>query len=203
MARTTALPGCLAVRPSYVGFEEGGQLTNHFKNQPYSLLLLDEIEKAHSKIFDIFLQVLDDGRITSARGETVDFSQSIIMATSNLAVAEILDAYKQNGDIYNPDFTKHIIIPKLLQSFRMEFLNRFDAIIIYKPLSEDDLCDIAMLEIGKIERRMKEHNIKFSVTKEALRSKLAGLSDPRFGARPVKRFIEETCENLITEQLLR
>jgi ATP-dependent Clp protease ATP-binding subunit ClpA len=187
----------------YVGFEAGGQLTNHFKNQPYSLLLLDEIEKAHSKIFDIFLQVLDDGRITSARGETVDFSQSIIMATSNLAVAEILEAYEQGEDIYDPDFTKRTIIPKLLQSFRMEFLNRFDAVIIYKPLTQDDLCDIAFLEISKIESRMKEHNIKFSVTREALMEKLAGLSDPRFGARPVKRFIEETCENLITEQLLR
>jgi ATP-dependent Clp protease ATP-binding subunit ClpC len=187
----------------YVGYEEGGQLTNHFKNQPYSLLLLDEIEKAHSKIFDTFLQILDDGRITSAKGETVDLTQSIIMATSNLAVEEILEGYSEGQDLYDENFIKHKIIPKLLQNFRMEFLNRFDGIIIYNPLSVEHLTDIAFLEMAKIENRMREHNIKFSVSREALSGKLISMCDPRFGARPVKRFIEETCENLITEQLLK
>jgi ATP-dependent Clp protease ATP-binding subunit ClpA len=187
----------------YVGFEAGGQLTNHFQNNPYSLLLLDEIEKAHSKIFDIFLQILDDGRITSAKGETVDLTQSIIMATSNLAVEEILSGYNKGEDLQNESFVKNSIIPKLLASFRMEFLNRFDSIIIYKPLSADDLTDIAFLEIHKIEERMKNHNIKFNVTKEALHDKITAMADPRFGARPVKRFIEETCEDLITQTLLK
>ncbi len=186
----------------YVGYEEGGQLTNHFQNNPYSLLLLDEIEKAHSKIFDIFLQILDDGRITSAGGQTVDLSQSIIMATSNLAVPEILNGYAEGRDIFNETFTKERVIPKLLEHFRMEFLNRFDAILIYKPLSTEELVDIALLEVSKIEERIKEHKIRFNVTREALKEKLRGLADPRFGARPIKRFIEETCENLITEKLL-
>lgn len=186
----------------YVGFEQGGQLTNHFQDYPYSLLLLDEIEKAHPKVFDIFLQILDDGRITSASGKTVDLTQSIIMATSNLAVQEILDGYQNGVDIHDENFVKTAIVPKLLQHFRMEFLNRFDGIIIYKPLSGEELVDIAMLEIQKIEKRMSEHNIKFQVTRQSLKSKLSTMADPRFGARPVKRFIEETCENLITEKLL-
>jgi ATP-dependent Clp protease ATP-binding subunit ClpA len=186
----------------YVGFESGGQLTNHFQNNPYSLLLLDEIEKANQKIFDIFLQILDDGRVTSAKGEVVDLTQSIIMATSNLAVEEILIGSDEGQDLHHPDFVKSRIIPKLLASFRMEFLNRFDSILIYKPLSINDLTDIALLEIKKIEDRTKSHNIKFNVTKEALLGKISELHDPRFGARPVKRFVEEACENLITEKLL-
>jgi ATP-dependent Clp protease ATP-binding subunit ClpA len=186
----------------YVGFESGGQLTNHFQNNPYSLLLLDEIEKANPKIFDIFLQILDDGRITSAKGEVVDLTQSIIMATSNLAVEEILSASSNGQDLHDPQFIKNTIIPKLLASFRMEFLNRFDSILIFKPLNIDDLSNIALLEIKKIETRVHAHNIKFNVTKEALREKIQELCDPRFGARPVKRFVEEICENLITEKLL-
>ncbi len=186
----------------YVGFEEGGQLTNHFKNYPYSLLLLDEIEKAHPKIFDIFLQIFDDGRITSARGETMDLTQSIIMATSNLAVAEILEGATAGRDVNSPAFIKTAVMPQLLRHFRPEFLNRFDEIIIYRPLDAAALTDIAFLEIAKIERRMQEHNIKFSVSADNLRRKIADLADPRFGARPVKHFIEETCENLITQSLL-
>ncbi|MBL8029846.1 MAG: ATP-dependent Clp protease ATP-binding subunit [Candidatus Doudnabacteria bacterium] len=187
----------------YVGYEEGGQLTNHFKNYPYSLLLLDEIEKAHSKIFDIFLQILDDGRITSARGEVVDLSQGIIVATSNMAVQEILEGVEQGEDVHSEEFLKHKIIPALLKYLRMEFINRFDAILVYKPLSAEDLTDIALLEIAKIEKRMSEHKIKFNVSREALKAKLQQMADPRFGARPVKRFVEEVCENLITQKLLQ
>ncbi len=187
----------------YVGYEEGGQLTNHFKNYPYSLLLLDEIEKAHSKIFDIFLQILDDGRITSARGETVDLSQGIIMATSNMAVQEILEGVENGEDVHSEEFLKHKIIPALLKHLRMEFINRFDAILVYKPLTAEELTDIALLEIAKIEKRMSEHKIKFNVSREVLRKKLVSMADPRFGARPVKRFVEEVCENLITQKLLQ
>lgn len=187
----------------YVGFEAGGQLTNHFKNHPYSLLLLDEIEKAHPKIFDIFLQILDDGRVTSGGGETADLTQSIIMATSNLAVQKILDAFAENPEAGDEDFLKNSVMPELLKHFRPEFLNRFDSILIYKPLSLEDLTDIALLEVGKIEARTKAHNIKFAVTREALRDKIIALADPRFGARPVKRFVEEACENLITRALLK
>ncbi len=201
-AESHATSRLLGSPAGYVGFESGGQLTNHFENFPYSLLLLDEIEKAHSKVFDIFLQILDDGRITSAAGKTVDLTQSIIMATSNLAVGEILQGFEEGRDIHEENFLKTTVVPKLLEQFRMEFLNRFDAILIYKPLSLQDLTNIALLEISKIEERVREQNIKFNISTDILAQKVAKLYDPRFGARPVKRFIEETCENLITQQLL-
>lgn len=189
--------------PGYTGFDSGGQLTNHLQEHPYSLILLDEIEKAHSKIFDIFLQLLDDGRLTSGQGQTVDATQAIFMATSNLCVNEIISHYEQGLDIHNPEFTKNNLIPILAGYFRMEFLNRFDAILTYNPLSINNLTDIALLEIKKIEQRVKEHNIKFSITRNILEQKVKTLADPRFGARPVKRFVEEMCENLIAEQLLK
>ncbi|MDE2312124.1 MAG: ATP-dependent Clp protease ATP-binding subunit [Patescibacteria group bacterium] len=186
----------------YVGFEDGGQLTNHFADYPYSLLLLDEIEKAHPKIFDIFLQILDDGRITSAQGQTVDLSQSVIMATSNLAVEEILREAADGGDIFSDTFLKGDVMDKLLKHFRMEFLNRFDAIVIFKPLSAEDLTQIALLEIKKIEERVRQHDIRFTFDQQTLKNQIINLADPRFGARPVKRLIEEACESLITETLL-
>jgi ATP-dependent Clp protease ATP-binding subunit ClpA len=187
----------------YVGFEEGGQITNHFKKHPYSLLLLDEIEKSHAKVFDIFLQLLDDGRLTSGQGETIDATQAVIIATSNLSVDSILAGYEKGTDIHSNEFLKEQIIPTLLRHFRMEFLNRFDAILVYNPLSVSDLTDIALLEIKKIEERVKEHHITFNITREVLSEKIKGLADPRFGARPVKRFIEDTCETLITKALLK
>ncbi|MEK7618478.1 MAG: AAA family ATPase [Patescibacteria group bacterium] len=187
----------------YIGYSEGGQLTNHFKNKPYSLLLLDEIEKAHAKTFDIFLQILDDGRLTSAQGETVDFTQSVIFATSNSGVNAILTAYNKGDDITSDEFIKFKLMPVLLDHFRPEFLNRFDAILVYNPLSEEALVKIAMLEIAKIEKRIERHNLKFEIEREILLSQLKNFADPRFGARPVKRFIEETCEALIVEALLK
>ncbi len=189
--------------PGYVGSSEGGQLTNHLKNTPHSLILLDEIEKAHPKIFDIFLQLLDDGRLTSGQGDTMDATHAIFMATSNLAVDDIIKHAENHIDISGPLFLREVIMPILRGSFRAEFLNRFDGILIYNPLSVDALTDIALLEIQKIERRVEEHKIKFSITREILEQKVRTLADPRFGARPVKRFVEELCENLIAQQLLK
>lgn len=186
----------------YVGFDAGGGLTNAVKDQPYSLVLLDEIEKAHSKIFDVFLQILDDGRLTSGQGETVNFTQTIIMATSNLGVAEIIDGFKNNENIGCESFIQEKLMPALSRAFRLEFLNRFDAILVFNPLTEKDLLEVAKLEIQKIESRMARHKVKFRIDPEILVSKIKTLSDPRFGARPVKRFVETTCENLITEKLL-
>jgi ATP-dependent Clp protease ATP-binding subunit ClpA len=189
--------------PGYMGFDSGGQLTNHIKQSPYSLVLLDEIEKAHAKIFDVFLQLLDDGRLTSGQGETVDATQSIIMATSNLGVEEIITAHTAGSDVHDPLFIKNTLIPILAKNFRMEFLNRFDALLVYNPLSVSNLTDIALLEIKKIEQRTAEHHISFRIDRATLEKKVAQLADPRFGARPIKRFIEEMCEGLITEQLLK
>jgi ATP-dependent Clp protease ATP-binding subunit ClpC len=189
--------------PGYVGYEAGGQLTNAIKQQPYSLLLLDEIEKAHSKIFDIFLQVFDDGRLTDGQGQTVSFTDSIVIATSNLGINEIVEAYKKGEDPSKPEFLEKNLMPILMKNFRTEFLNRFDAIIVFKPLSLEDLIKIANLEIKKIEERTKEHNIKFNIDPEVLKKRITQLLDYRFGARPVKRFIEQTCESLIAHKLLK
>lgn len=188
--------------PGYVGYQAGGQLTNAIKEQPYSLILLDEIEKAHSKIFDVFLQVFDDGRLTDGQGQTVNFTNSIVVATSNLGIEEIVDAYESGINVEDPKFIEEGLMPILTKNFRLEFLNRFDAIIVFRPLSLEDLLQIAYLEISKIEERTSEHNIKFNIDPEVLKSKIAAMNDYRFGARPVKRFIEQTCENLIASKIL-
>lgn len=189
--------------PGYVGYDAGGGLTDPVIQEPYSLILLDEIEKAHPKIFDIFLQVLDDGRLTSGKSETVDFTQTIVMATSNIGVPEIINGFNSGHDINSPEFIEQQVIPVLSKHFRIEFLNRFDAILIFKPLTTNNLLDIAKLEISKIEARVKKHNISFNLDPVILARKVAELSDPRFGARPVKRFVETTCETLITKALLQ
>ncbi len=183
----------------YVGYEEGGALTNALKKNPHSLILLDEIEKAHPKVFDIFLQVLDDGRLTSGQNETVDARNSIIMATSNAAVTEIL----QGGpDIQSESFIREKVLPVLTRSFRLEFLNRFDSILVFNPLTLKGLVDVAHLEIAKAEARFKQHGVRFEIQPHVLEQKIRSLADPRFGARPVKRFVEETCETLLVSSLL-
>jgi len=186
----------------YVGFDAGGGLTNAIKTEPYSLVLLDEIEKAHPKIFDVFLQILDDGRLTSGQGETIDFTQTIIMATSNLAVSDIIAGFEAGDDIHTEAFFQEKLVPALSQFFRLEFLNRFDAVLVFQPLTEDHLLEVAKLEIKKVEARVAKHKIAFTIDPEILKKKIHTLADPRFGARPVKRFIETTCENLLTEKLL-
>ncbi len=186
----------------YVGFDAGGGLTNAVKQEPYSLVLLDEIEKAHPKIFDVFLQVLDDGRATSGQGETIDFTHTIIMATSNLAVPEIIEAHQRGDDIHSEQFYQEKLMPALAKAFRLEFINRFDAVLVYKPLDPTDLLAIAQLTIKKVESRAAQHNIKFKIDPNVLVQKIQTLADPRFGARPVVRFVESVCEDLISRKLL-
>jgi len=188
--------------PGYVGYEAGGQLTNAVKQQPYSLVLLDEIEKAHAKVFDIFLQVLDDGRLSDGQGQTVNFTNSIVIATSNLGINEIVSAFKSGANLNDPKFLQTGLMPILLEKFRIEFLNRFDAIVVFNPLSDRDLLAIALLEIKKIEQRTAEHNIKFNIDPGVLLAKIRELKDERLGARPIKRFVEQTCENLIAAKLM-
>jgi len=188
--------------PGYIGFETGGQLTNAISEQPYSLILLDEIEKAHPKIFDIFLQVFDDGRLTDGQGKTVNFTNSIVIATSNLGIEEIVHAFKKNVDVTSPAFMEKTLMPILMKHFRTEFLNRFDAIVVFNPLSIERLVEIAGLEIKKIEERVKEHSIRFNIDPKILKEKIESINDLRFGARPVKRFVEQTCESLIAMKLL-
>ncbi|MDE1925087.1 MAG: ATP-dependent Clp protease ATP-binding subunit [Patescibacteria group bacterium] len=188
--------------PGYIGYEEGGALTNALKREPHSLILLDEIEKAHPKVFDVFLQVLDEGRLTSGQSETVDARNAIIMATSNAAVAEILDAYAKGGSADDESFVRDTVLPVLSKTFRLEFLNRFDAILIFRPLTVPGLLQVAQLEIQKMEKRFATHRVRFSMEPRALEEQILRVADSRFGARPVKRFIEETCETLVAESLL-
>lgn len=188
--------------PGYVGYEEGGALTNALSRNPYSLVLLDEIEKAHPKVFDIFLQALDDGRLTSGRNETVDARHAIFMATSNAAVSAILDACAAGADLDDEAFVRDHALPALTQTFRPEFINRFDAVLVFRPLSVPQLVDIAQLEIRKLESRLSQHRVRFDIDTETLTRRIEQLADPRFGARPIKRFVEETCETLLAETLL-
>lgn len=192
----------LGAPAGYVGFDAGGGLTNPIKREPYSLILLDEVEKAHPKVFDIFLQVLDDGRLTSGAGETVDFTQTIIMATSNIGVDAILEGH-DSYPVGSPKFIEKFIMPDLIKFFRLEFINRFDAIVVFSPLNENDLLKIAQLEIKKVEKRAEKFGISFDLDVNLLREQMDRLADPRFGARPIKRYIEETCENLIADALLQ
>jgi ATP-dependent Clp protease ATP-binding subunit ClpA len=186
----------------YVGYEEGGALTNALRKEPHCLILLDEIEKAHPKVFDIFLQVLDDGRLTSGQNETVDARNAIIMATSNVAVDEILKAFEQKIDVHSEAFTQQRLIPVLADTFRLEFINRFDNVLVFNPLTLAGLVQIAQLEVKKIEKRLAKHRVTFEIDARVIEEKIKGFVDPHFGARPVKRFIEETCESLLMQSLL-
>lgn len=187
----------------YVGYEEGGALTNALRREPHSLILLDEIEKAHPKVFDLFLQVLDDGRLTSGQNETVDARNAIIMATSNAVVTEILREYAEGkNSVDDESFITEKAMPVLTNVFRIEFINRFDSIVLFKPLTTQALGKIAQLEITKIEKRLSKHRVRFEIEAAVMEERIPHLADPRFGARPVKRFIEETCEALLAQSLL-
>lgn len=193
----------LGAPPGYVGYEAGGQLTTPVRQQPFSLVLLDEIEKAHPSIFDIFLQVLDDGRLTDGQGQTVDFSQTIIIATSNIGITDIVTQFKQGQDVTSAEFLQHTMMPLLTSRFRLEFLNRFEGIAVFQPFSVESLIAIARLEITKLEKRLAHHHVKVTVSDDELLSVVQHLSDPHLGARPLKRFIEQRCEEAIAHQLLQ
>lgn len=186
----------------YVGYEEGGALTNALRKEPHSLILLDEIEKAHPKVFDVFLQVLDDGRISSGQNETIDARHCVVMATSNTAVQEITQAHAAHADLDDDTLIKEVVLPVLSKTFRLEFINRFDGILIFKPLSVEALLKIAHLEMKKVEARLEKHRVGFTLDDTTMEKHIRSSFDPRFGARPIKRFIEETCETLLVRSLL-
>jgi len=191
--------------PGYVGYDEGGQLTEAVRRHPYSVILLDEIEKAHPEVFNVLLQILDDGRLTDNKGRTVDFKNSILIMTSNLGSERIMS--KQDmmpdsgpGEIY--ESMKNDVLALLKRSLKPEFLNRVDEMIVFKPLSKDEIADIVRFEFHKIARHLQEKNITVSLTDDAAR-KLAELGfDPQFGARPIKRTLKRTVTNEIANGIL-
>lgn len=186
--------------PGYVGYEEGGQLTEAVRRKPYSVVLFDEIEKAHPDVFNILLQVLDDGRITDSQGRTVDFKNTIIILTSNLGSDYILEGIEKNGEISND--AKEKVNKLLKQSFRPEFLNRLDEIVFYKPLTKNETTKILELLINDLEKRLEDKNIKLELTENAKDYLIDNGYDEIYGARPLKRFVQRKLETLIAKKIL-
>ena len=186
--------------PGYVGYEEGGQLTEAVRRKPYSVVLFDEIEKAHPDVFNILLQVLDDGRITDSQGRTVDFKNTIIILTSNLGSEYILDGIEKDGEI--SEEAKEKVRNLLKQNFRPEFLNRLDEIIFYKPLKKDEISKILELLIKDLERRLEDKHIKLNLTDAAKNYLIDNGYDEVYGARPLKRFVQKKLETLIAKEIL-
>ena len=186
--------------PGYVGYEEGGQLTEAVRRKPYSVVLFDEIEKAHPDVFNILLQVLDDGRITDSQGRTVDFKNTIIILTSNLGSEFILDGIGENGEISKEAQDK--VNSLLKQSFRPEFLNRLDEIVMYKPLKKTEISKILDLLIIDLEKRLDDKHIKLELTDDAKNYLIDNGYDEIYGARPLKRFVQKKLETLIAKKIL-
>lgn len=186
--------------PGYVGYEEGGQLTEAVSRKPYSVVLFDEIEKAHPDVFNILLQVLDDGRITDSQGKTVDFKNTIIILTSNLGSNDILEGIDDNGEI--SDEAKMKVENLLKHSFRPEFLNRLDEIVFYKPLTKENIYSIITLLINDLNKRLKEKQLSCVVTDTAKEFIVEHGYDVIYGARPLKRFIQRYVETLIAKKII-
>ena len=186
--------------PGYVGYEEGGQLTEAVRRRPYSVVLFDEIEKAHPDVFNVLLQVLDDGRITDSQGRTVDFKNTILIMTSNLGAEFLLDGIDDNGNISSE--AEELVMSQLKTHFRPEFLNRLDEIVMFKPLSKSDIRGIIDLLVKDINRRIEDKEISLTVTDKALDYIVEKAYDPVYGARPLKRYLQKNVETLLAKKML-
>ncbi len=186
--------------PGYVGYDEGGQLTEAVRRKPYSVVLFDEIEKAHPDVFNILLQVLDDGRITDSQGRTVDFKNTIIILTSNLGSQYLIDGITADGEI--SDEAKEQVGALLKENFRPEFLNRLDEIVYYKPLTRDDVGKIAELLLKGLSKRLAEKQLGLEITPAAKRLIVENGYDPVYGARPLKRYLQSRIETLIARTII-
>ena len=187
--------------PGYVGYEEGGQLTEAVRRKPYSVILFDEVEKAHPDVFNILLQVLDDGRITDSQGRTVDFKNTIIILTSNLGSQYLLDGIGPDGSITQE--AREQVEQLLHRSFRPEFLNRLDEIVFYKPLTKDNITKIIDLQINDLNKRLADKQLRCEVSEEAKQFIIDAAYDPQFGARPLRRYVQHTVETMLSKRLLR
>ncbi len=186
--------------PGYVGYEEGGQLTEAVRRHPYSVILFDEVEKAHPDVFNILLQVLDDGRITDSQGRTVDFKNTIIIMTSNLGSQILLEGMDENGEISQ---TARDQVEELLKhSFRPEFLNRLDEVVFYKPLTRENIFRIIDLQLEGLNARLRDKRIDVQLTAEAKQLVLEAAYDPMYGARPLRRYLQHTVENLVGRKII-
>ena len=186
--------------PGYVGYDAGGQLTEAVRRKPYSVVLFDEVEKAHPDVFNVLLQVLDDGRITDSQGRTVDFKNTIIIMTSNLGSAHLLAGIDDNGEI-NPE-AEELVMNELRGNFRPEFLNRLDEIIMFKPLTKDNIADIIRLLMNQLNKRLEDREISVELTPAAEQFIVDHGYDPVYGARPLKRFLQKHVETLSAKLIL-
>ena len=187
--------------PGYVGYEEGGQLTEAVRRKPYSVVLFDEVEKAHPDVFNVLLQVLDDGRITDSQGRTVDFKNTILILTSNLGSEYILNGINANGTI--EESAKEQVRALLRRTFRPEFLNRLDEIVFYKPLTKENVTKIIDLQIAKLNDRLADQQIRCELTPAAKAAIVDAAYDPQYGARPLRRYVQHTVETMLSKRLLR
>ena len=186
--------------PGYVGYEEGGQLTEAVRRKPYSVVLFDEVEKAHPDVFNILLQVLDDGRITDSQGRTIDFKNTILILTSNLGSQYLLDGIDANGEISQE--AKDQVDQLLKRSFRPEFLNRLDEIVYYKPLTKENITSIVDLLIGSLNKRLADKQLTVELTPAAKTYVIDNGYDPLYGARPLRRFLQHTVETLVGRKMI-
>ncbi len=187
--------------PGYVGYEEGGQLTEAVRRKPYSVVLFDEVEKAHPDVFNVLLQVLDDGRITDSQGRTVDFKNTVLILTSNLGSEYLLGGINEDGTIQ--ESARAQVEALLRRSFRPEFLNRLDEIVFYKPLTKENITKIIDLQIEKLNTRLQEQQITCVLTDGAKSAIIEAAYDPQYGARPLRRYVQHTVETMLSKRLLR
>ena len=187
--------------PGYVGYEEGGQLTEAVRRKPYSVVLFDEVEKAHPDVFNVLLQVLDDGRITDSQCRTVDFKNTILILTSNLGSEYILNGINADGTI--EESAKEQVRALLRRTFRPEFLNRLDEIVFYKPLTKENVTKIIDLQIAKLNDRLADQQIRCELTPAAKAAIVDAAYDPQYGARPLRRYVQHTVETMLSKRLLR
>ena len=195
-----AVSRLIGAPPGYVGYEEGGQLTEAVRRKPYSVVLFDEIEKAHPDVFNVLLQVLDDGRITDSQGRTVDFKNTILIMTSNIGAAYLLDGIGPDGQI-SPE-AENKVMNDLRNHFRPEFLNRLDETILFKPLSKENIGGIVSLIIADLNRRLEDRDLSLELTEEAVQLIVDNAYDPVYGARPLKRYIQKHVETLTAKLIL-
>ena len=195
-----AVSRLIGAPPGYVGYEEGGQLTEAVRRKPYSVVLFDEVEKAHPDVFNVLLQVLDDGRITDSQGRTVDFKNTIIILTSNLGSEYILEGIRPDGSI-SPE-ARQQVQGLLRRSFRPEFLNRLDEIVFYKPLTKENITGIIDLQIGKLNERLANQQIHLELTQAAKDFIVEEAYDPQYGARPLRRYVQHTVETMLSKRIL-
>ena len=186
--------------PGYVGYEEGGQLTEAVRRKPYSVVLFDEIEKAHPDVFNVLLQVLDDGRITDSQGRTVDFKNTILIMTSNIGSPYLLDGIDENGEIKSE--AQEMVMNDLKGHFRPEFLNRLDEIILFKPLTKDNIGNIVDLMVAELDQRLSDQELSLTLTEAAKEQVVENGYDPVYGARPLKRYLQNYVETLAARKIL-